>query len=72
MRKMASGDDFPLRQGAGTGSRLVYVAIEACGSGTSDLGFFSEVSIFIRIFGIGNKSRRCPRGPQPLRARPGG
>jgi hypothetical protein len=48
------------------------VATEACGGETSDLGFFSEVSIFIRFFGIGNKSRRCPRGPQALKARPGG
>jgi hypothetical protein len=24
MMKMATGDDFPLRQGAGTGSRLVF------------------------------------------------
>ena len=33
-----------------------FVAIEACSGETSDLGFFSEVSIFIRIFGVGNKS----------------
>ena len=31
------------------------VATEACGGGTPDLGFFSGVSIFIGIFGVGNK-----------------
>ena len=41
-----------------------FLATEAFGSGTSDLGFFLEVSIFIRIFGIENKSRRCPRDPE--------
>src|SRR3989337_1917718 len=52
MMKMASGDDFPLRQGAGTGSRLVFfLATETCSGGTSHLGFFSEVWVFIRIFG---------------------
>ena len=39
MMKMATGDDSPLRQGAGTGSRLVLVATEACGGETFDLGF---------------------------------
>ena len=29
------------------------VATEACGGGTPDLGFFSGVSVFIGIFGIG-------------------
>ena len=33
-----------------------FMAIEAFGGGTSDLGFFSEGSIFIEIFGVGNKS----------------
>ena len=53
MMKMATGDGFPLRQGAGTGSRLVFVAREACGGGTPDLGYFLEVSVFIGIFGVG-------------------
>ena len=56
MMKMATGDDSPLWQGAEKGSRLVFVAIEACGSGTPDLGLFLGVSIFIGIFGVGNKS----------------
>ena len=48
--------DSPLRQGAGTGLDLFLVAIEACGGGTPDLGYFLEVSVFIGIFGVGNKS----------------
>ena len=55
MMKMATGEGFPLRQGAGAGSRLVLVATEACSGGTPDLGFFSGVSVFIGIFGVGNK-----------------
>ena len=49
-----------------------FVATEACDGGTSDLGFFSEVSIFIRTFGIRNTSRGCPRGPEAVGVRPGG
>ena len=72
MMKMASGDGFPLWQGAGTGSRLVVVATEVCGGGTPDLGLFLEVSIFIRIFGVGNKSRGAMRRRQTRGARPRG
>ena len=50
---MATGDDLPLLQGAGMGSRLVSVDTEACGGGTPDLGSFSGVSVFIGIFGVG-------------------
>ena len=32
-----------------------FVAIEACSSGTPDLGLFLGVSIFIGIFGVKNK-----------------
>ena len=38
MKKMATADGFSLRRGAGTGSRLVFVATEVCGGGTSDPG----------------------------------
>ena len=38
MMKMATGDDSPLRQGAGKGLDWFSVAIEPCGGGTSDLG----------------------------------
>ena len=47
-----------------------FAATEAFSDGTSDLGFFSEVSIFIRFFGIENKSWGCLRGRQALRAPP--
>ena len=51
MMKMATGDDSPLRQGAGTGLDWFSMATEPCGGGTSDLGYFLEVSVFIGIFG---------------------
>ena len=41
------------------------VATEACGGGTPDLGYVLGVSVYIRGFGIGNKSGGspgCPRG----------
>ena len=38
MMKMATGDDSPLRQGAGMGLDWFSVATEPCGGGTSDLG----------------------------------
>ena len=60
MMKMSTGDGSPLRQGAGTGSQLVLVAIEVCGSGTADLGYVLEVWGFIGEIGIENK----PGGPQ--------
>ena len=71
MMKMATGDDSPLRQGARTGLDWFKVATEACGSGTPDLGYFLEVSIFIGIFGVGNKSGG-PRGTHEVGGRPGG
>jgi hypothetical protein len=70
MMKMASGDGFPLRQGAGTGPRLVLVATEACGGGTPDLGFFLVVSVYIRADGVGIKSRGATRRRQFRGARP--
>ena len=53
MMKMATGEGFPLRQGAGTGLDWFSVATEACGGGTPDLGFFLGVSVFIGIYGGG-------------------
>ena len=48
------------------------VAKEACGGGTPDLGFFSGVSVFIGIFGIGFTSGGSPSLPRGRGARPGG
>ena len=39
------------------------VAIEACGGGTPDLGYFLEVSVFIGIFGVGLMSGGSPSRP---------
>ena len=48
------------------------MATEACGGGTSDLGYFLEVSVFIGEDGIENKSGG-PRGGHEIGGRaPGG
>ena len=69
---MASDDDGPLRKGAREGLDWFSVATEASGGGTSDLGYFLEVSIFIGIFGVGLASRRCPSRPRGRPTRLGG
>ena len=38
----------------------LFVATEACGGGTPDLGFFLGVSVFIGIFGVGLTSGGSP------------
>ena len=48
------------------------VATEACGGGTPDLGFFSGVSVFIGIFGVGLTSGGSPSHPRDRGACPGG
>ena len=40
------------------------MATEACGGGTPDLGYVLGVSVYIRGFGAGNKSRGSPRRPR--------
>ena len=40
------------------------VATKACGGGTPNLGFFSGVSIFIGIFGVGLTSGGFPSHPR--------
>ena len=60
---MVSGDDGPLRQGAREGLDWFSVATEASGSETPDLGYFSEVSVFIGIFGVGLTSGGSPSHP---------
>ena len=72
MMKMATGDDFPLRRSAGTGSRLVLVATEACGGGTSDLGSSRGFLEYLRIYRAKKGYGRPPRWAQPTRARLGG
>ena len=62
----------PLRQGAGTGLDWFSVATEVSGSGTPDLGFFLEVSVYIRGFGVEKKSGGSPGCPRGREASPGG
>ena len=61
MMKMATGEGFPLRQGAGTGLDWFSVATKASGGGTPDL-FCSPKYV--------GGSPGCPRGrgarPPPL------
>ena len=51
MMKMATGDGFPLWQGAGTGLDWLSVATEASGGGTPDLLSFLEVLGYVSIYG---------------------
>ena len=51
MMKMATSDDSPLRQGAGTGLDWFSVATEASGGGTPDLLSVLEVLGYIGIYG---------------------
>ena len=51
MMKMATGEGFPLRQGAGTGLDWLSGARETSGGGTPDLGFVLEVFGYVGIYG---------------------
>ena len=53
MMKMATGDDSPSGRVPEQGPDWFLVATDACGSGTPDLGYFLEVSLFIGMFGVG-------------------
>ena len=48
------------------------MATKACGGGTSDLGYFLEVSVFIGIFGVGLTQGGSPSRPRDRGTRPGG
>ena len=61
---MASGDDGPLQQGAEEGLDWFLVVLEACDSGTSDLGLVLEFPQFIGVFGVEDKSRGPKGSPQ--------
>ena len=77
MMKMATGEGFPLRQGAGTGLDWFSVATEASGGGTPDLlcspKFLGYMGIYGRKKYVGGPPG-CPRGrgarPHP-RGQPG-
>ena len=49
-----------------------FVAIEACGGGTPDLGLFLGFLVFIGIIGVENMSGGPTRQPQGRGARPRG
>ena len=51
MMKMATGEGFPLRQGAGTGLDWFSVAMEASGGGTPDQLSVLEVLGYVGIYG---------------------
>ena len=59
--------DSPLRQGAGTGLDWISVAIEACGSGTTDILCSWMFSEYMGIYSLHTKS-----GPVPPPFRMGG
>ena len=65
MMKMATGEGFPLRQGAGTGLDWFSVATEASGGGTPDLlcspKFLGYMGIYRRKKYVSG-SPGCPRG----------
>ena len=48
------------------------MATEACGGGTSDLGYFLGVSVFIGTFAVGFTSGGSPSRPRDMGPRPGG
>ena len=50
MMKMATGDDLPLQQGAGTGSRLVFGGYRGLHDGISDLGLPRGVLEYLAIY----------------------
>ena len=50
MMKMATGEGFPLRQGAGTGLDWLSVATETSGGGTPDLLCSLEVLGYMELY----------------------
>ena len=72
MMKMATGDGFPLRQGAETGSGRFLVATEACGGGTSNLLCSSVFLGYVDIYRRKKSARGATTGPREGRAHLGG
>ena len=70
MMKMATGEGFPLRQGAGTGLDWLSVATEASGGGTPDLLCSPVVLGYMEIYRRKKYVRGATRGPRGWRARP--
>jgi hypothetical protein len=72
MMKMASDDDSPLRQSAGTGLRMRSLRYRGLRWQRGSSRFLLGFSIFIGIFGVGFTSRGPTRERQACPARPGG
>ena len=65
MMKVATGEGSPSGKVPEQGPDWFSVATEACGGETRDLGYVLGVSVYIRGFGVENKSggsSGCPRG----------
>ena len=69
---MATGEGFPLRQGAGMGLDWLSVAMEASGGGTPDLLCSLIVLGYMEIYRRKKYVRGATRGPRGWIARPGG
>ena len=63
MMKMATGEGFPLQQGAGTGLDWFSVATEAFGGGTPDLFCSPIVLGYMDIYMQKKYIRGATRGP---------
>ena len=64
MMKMATGEGFPLRQGAGMGLDWFAVALEVCSGGTPDL-FCSPMFLgYMDIYRQKKSVRGATRGPR--------
>ena len=72
MMKMATGEGFPLWQGAVMSLDWFSVATEASGGGTPDLFCSSKFLGYMDIYRWKKYVRRATRGPRGWRARPGG
>ena len=67
---MATGDDFPLRQGTGKAPDGFFFDIENCGGEAEVLGLFLRVSVYIGFFGIGITLNGAMWAPQAIWSRP--
>ena len=70
MMKMATGEGFPLRQGAGMGLDWFLVATEASSGGTPDLLCSLIVLGYMEIYRRKKCVKGATRGPHGWRARP--
>ena len=71
MMKMATGEGYPPGRVPEQGPDWFLVPTEACGGETPDLGYVLGVSVYIRGFGVENKSGGL-RDIHEAGARPGG